>query len=443
MMLGRPGAAKRRVIPADSLVTMSSEMSPSAAPNASAARQSYDAYVARGLSLNMQRGQPSDADFALSDGLLTAVTAEGLVTSGGVDVRNYPGGVAGLPEARQLFGDYLGLPAAQVLVWNNASLELQAHVLTKMLLRGAGSAPWVDASPTVIVTTPGYDRHFTLLQALGYRLVTVDMQADGPDVEAIARIAGQDASVVGLLFVPTYSNPGGETISVEKAEQLAAMPTANAEFTIFADDAYRAHHLDPQHPDRVVNFVELCAAAGNPNRAWVFASTSKITYAGAGLGFVGTSPANIKALSDHLFALSIGPNKLEQLRHVNFLRSYPGGIDGLMAAHAALIAPKFAAVDEILTRELGATGLATWTSPAGGYFISLDTALPVADRVVELAAGAGVSLTPAGATFPGGLDPRNSNIRIAPTRPALADVQLAAEVMATCIKLASAEHAAR
>lgn len=404
-------------------------------------RAAYDEYKARGLKLNMQRGQPSDADFDLSADLLLAVGPDDIRTSSGVDIRNYPGGTAGLAEARALFADYLDVLADQVIVWNNASLELQAHTLTMLLLRGIrGGRPLAGTNPKIIVTTPGYDRHFTLLEGLGFDIVSVGMQPDGPDVEAIERIAGEDPTVAGLLFVPTYSNPTGETISAAKARRLVEMQTANPAFTILADDAYRAHHLDPADHDQPADFIELAAAAGNPDRPFVFGSTSKITFAGAGLGFVAASTDNVVALSGYLSALSIGPNKIEQWRHVRFLQGFPGGIDGLMARHAALIAPKFAAVDEVLRRELGESGLARWTTPKGGYFISLDTALPVADRVVALAAEAGVSLTPAGATYPGGEDPHNSNIRLAPTRPELDDVRLAMTVVATCIKLASEEH---
>ena len=405
------------------------------------ARERYEVYKARGLKLNMQRGQPSDADFDLSNGLLGSVGPDG-VQADGLDLRNYPGGVAGLPGARALFAELLEVRPAQVLVWNNASLELQAHVLGMALLRGLGHGPWAGQAPKMIVTVPGYDRHFTLLSALGFELLTVDMQPDGPDVAAIERLA-QDPTVKGVQFVPTYSNPGGETVSEAKARRLVALQAAAPDFTIFADDAYRVHHLHDADRDTPVNFVALAEAVGRPERAWVFGSTSKITFAGAGLGFVASSEANIKTLSGYLNAISIGPNKVEQQRHVAFLRGYPGGVEGLMRAHAALIAPKFAAVHEVLTRELGASGLASWKTPKGGYFISLDTALPVADRVVALADAAGVSLTPAGATYPGGQDPHNRNIRLAPTRPPLDEVRLAMEVVAACIVLASEEHRAQ
>ncbi|MFC4455640.1 aminopeptidase [Deinococcus sonorensis] len=409
------------------------------------AREQYEAFQARGLKLNIERGQPSDQDFDLSRGLLSALNDQDTHTETGLDLRNYPGGVAGLPEARALFGSMLGVKAANTIVWNNASLELQAHVLTWALLKGlpASSGPWVQQRPQMIVTVPGYDRHFLLLQTLGFELLTVQMQSDGPDLDAVERLAAGSDRVKGILFVPTYSNPGGQSISEEKARRLSALQAAAPDFTIFADDAYRVHHLYPDDRDVAVNFVQLCADAGHPDRAYVFASTSKITFAGAGLGFVATSEANVTALSVWLNAQSIGPNKVEQQRHVQFLKRYPGGVDALMAAHAEIIRPKFEAVNEALKEALGDSGLARWTSPRGGYFISLDTTYPVAQRVVELAAQAGVSLTPAGATYPGKQDPNGSNIRLAPTRPPVAEVREAMQVVAACIRLASEEYLAK
>ncbi len=408
------------------------------------AQADYAALKARNLKLNMQRGQPSDADFDLSNRMLSILNVDDL-HEGGLDLRNYPGGVAGIPSARALFADYLDVKPENVLVWNNSSLELQGLILGFAMLHGLrGSAGgWVHQKPKMIVTVPGYDRHFLLLQTLGFELLTVPMQADGPDVDAIEKLAAHDTSVKGVLFVPTYSNPGGETISAAKAARLAGLKAAAPDFTIFADDAYRAHHLLGER-DTPVNFVALCRDAGNPDRAFVFASTSKITFAGAGLGFVGTSEDNIKWLSKYLNAQSIGPNKVEQARHVKFLQTYPGGLEGLMCDHAKLIAPKFEAVYDALNTELGqgGGGYATWAQPRGGYFISLDTAEPVAARVVELAEGAGISLTPAGATFPAGQDTEGRNIRLAPTRPPLDEVKVAMQGIATCIKLATEEYRA-
>ena len=410
------------------------------------ARADYEALQARGLKLDLQRGQPSDADFDLSNGLLTALGAEDTHFDG-LDLRNYPGGVAGLPSARAMFGAYLDLKPENVLVWNNSSLELQGLVLGFALLRGVrGSAGgWVHESPKMIVTVPGYDRHFLLLQTLGFELLTVEMQPDGPDVDAIERLASADPSVKGVLFVPTYSNPGGETISEAKARRLAGLRAAAPDFTVFADDAYRAHHLYGEgERDTPVNLVSLCRDAGHPDRAFVFASTSKITFAGAGLGFVGSSEDNVAWLSKSLNAQSIGPNKVEQARHVKFLLGYEGGLEGLMREHARLIAPKFEAVYRALEAELGAGGggYATWQTPRGGYFISLDTVDPVAGRVVQLAKEAGIVLTPAGATYPGGQDPHNANIRLAPTRPPLAEVETAMRGVAVCVRLAAEEYRA-
>lgn len=408
------------------------------------ARADYAELKAKNLALDLQRGQPSDADFDLSNGLLTTLTAADTVMDG-LELRNYTGGtVAGLPSARALFADYLCVDPANVLVWNNSSLELQGLVLTYAMLHGVPGSEqgWAFGAnrPKVIVTVPGYDRHFGLLASVGFDMVSVPMESDGPDVEAIAELAASDADIKGVLFVPTYSNPTGDTISEAKARRLASMPTAAADFRIFADDAYRAHHLTDT-PDPLVNFLDLCAEAGNPDRAIVFASTSKVTFAGSGLGFLATSAANLAWLSKLLNAQSIGPNKLEQARHVRFLSAYPGGVPGLMRDHAALIAPKFQAIDEALTEILGAGGggYATWRLPKGGYFVSLDTVDPVADRVVQLAAEAGVKLTPAGATYPSA-DPNNANIRLAPTRPPLEEVREAMSAVGICIKLASLEH---
>lgn len=400
----------------------------------------FEEYKGKNLELNMQRGQPGDDNFELSHPLFH-ILDEGETQSGtGLDLRNYPGGPAGLKEARELFGSILGLSWDQVIVGNNASLKMLSNLLMWTLVKGVrcSAKPWVPAETTFIVTTPGYDRHFTLLEALGFSMVTVPMTSEGPDIEQIEALAASDASIKGLIFVPTYSNPTGDCLSPAYAERLASLKAASPEFTIFADDAYIVHHLSedqPAHP----NLVELCLKAGNPDRAYIFASTSKVTFSGAGIGAMGTSKSNLEWFLPLLGTQFIGPNKVEQYRHVKFLNGYNGGVPGLMADHAKLLKPKFDAVEEILQRELGGTGLADWTRPKGGYFVSLNTSKAVADRVITLAAEAGVSLTPAGATFPYGKDPGNQNIRLAPTRPPLAEVKKAMEVVALCVKIASLE----
>jgi DNA-binding transcriptional MocR family regulator len=403
-------------------------------------RTEFERYRAMKLRLDMQRGQPSDANFALSDDLLTIVGPNDTLTPSGVDIRNYPGGVAGLPEARALFAEFLGTAPERVVVGNNASLALLADVLSWALLRGLkdSRAPWVAQKPKLIVTVPGYDRHFLLLETLGFEQLSVPMTPDGPDAEAVAALAQDDPTVKGLLFVPTYSNPTGDTTTAAVAARLAGVQAAAEDFTIFADDAYRVHHLADDH-DEAPELLAVAEEAGYPDRVIIFGSTSKITLAGAGLGFMASSAANIRYLSPLLSAQSIGPNKVEQYRHVRFLRGYPGGIAGLMRGHARILAPKFAAVQEVLARELGGTGLARWTDPKGGYFVSLNTTKPVASRVVALAKELGVTLTPAGATYPGGCDPHDANIRLAPTRPPVEEVRLAMEVVALCVKVASSE----
>jgi DNA-binding transcriptional MocR family regulator len=402
------------------------------------ARERYDALRALGLKLDLTRGQPGDDNFDLSNAMLTVLDDKALVTPSGVALRNYPGGITGLKEARELFAPVLGVAADEIIVGNNASLELEGKALMFAMLKGVpkSPAPWCRGEVKLIVTVPGYDRHFLMLERLGIGMIPVAMKADGPDLAAIEKIVASDASVKGMLYVPTYSNPTGETTSQAIADRLGSMKTAAPDFTIFADDAYAVHHLDdtpPPHPD----LLAACKKGGNPTRVLLFGSTSKITFAGAGVSFVGGSQEIIAWLSELMGTQMITPNKLEQYRHVLFLSRYPGGIAGIMKAHAKLLAPKFNAVDEILARELGGTGLATWTKPKGGYFISLDTAKPVASQVVKLAKEAGVALTPAGATYPFGKDPNGRNIRISPTRPPVDQVRKAMEVVAVCIQLAS------
>lgn len=404
-----------------------------------ALRKAFDEKKGLGLSLNIQRGQPSDEDFDLATGLLTCVGPGDVVSPSGVALRNYPGGVAGLKEARELFGAVLHASAEETLVGNNSSLAMIANTLKWALLRGlSGSpAPWAAGPHKMIVTVPGYDRHFTLLEALGFEMLAVPMKTDGPDLDRVEELAA-DPSVRGLVFVPTYSNPTGDTISDANVDRLAALPVAAPDFTVFADDAYAIHHLTDS-PQRPKSLIAAFREAGHPDRVFAYGSTSKITFSGAGVGFLASSKENVALLSRYLAAEFIGPNKIEQYRHVKFLQEYPGGLEGLMRDHASILRPKFDAVQTVLERELGGTGLATWTNPAGGYFVSLDTTAPVVERVIELAAEAGVSLTPAGATYPGGKDPTNSNLRIAPSRPPLAEVEQAMEILALCVKLASIE----
>ena len=401
-------------------------------------RERYHALRALGLKLDLTRGQPGDDNFDLSNAMLTIVDDKSLVTPSGVSLRNYPGGIAGLKEARELFAPVLGVEPSEIIVGNNASLSLLGQVLMWAMLRGVpGSmAPWCKGEAKVIVTVPGYDRHFLMLERLGFTMVPVGMNSDGPDIAAIEQLVASDASVKGLLCVPTYSNPTGDTTSQAVADRLGRMQTAAPDFTIFADDAYAVHHLDgtpPVHPD----LLGAAKKAGNPTRVILFGSTSKITFAGAGVSFLAGSKETVGWIGELMGTQMITPNKVEQYRHVLFLGRYPGGIGGIMKAHAKLLAPKFAVVDEVLSRELGGKNLARWTKPKGGYFISLDIEKPVASQVVRLAKEAGVALTPAGATYPFGKDPNDRNIRISPTRPPVDQVRKAMEVVAVCVQMAS------
>ena len=403
-------------------------------------RTRYEAFKNAGLALDMTRGQPGDDNFDLSNPMLTIVDENHLITPSGINIRNYPGGIYGLPEARKLFAEVLGVRPQEILVGNNASLELMGKILTWALLKGlpASERPWVTSPVKIIVTTPGYDRHFQMLETLGIELVAVAMTPQGPDLDHVERLAKTDPAIKGILFVPTYSNPTGDTISNDNVQRLATLEAEALDFTVFADDAYAVHHLT-DHPVQPTNLLRACTQAGHPQRAFIFGSTSKVTFAGAGLGFMAACEDNLAYVAKLMGSQSIGPNKVEQYRHVRFFNSYPQGIQGLMQQHARLLGPKFEAVQRVLEAELGDTDLAQWTRPKGGYFVSLDTARPVADRVVTLAKETGVALTPAGATYPGGVDPNNRNIRLSPTRPPLEQVEQAMRVVAVCVQLASLE----
>ncbi len=408
-------------------------------------QQEYAGFQQQSLSLNMERGQPADANFDLSLPLLSAVDETRYVTDAGVDIRNYPGGVTGLREAREIFCEQLGVSPEEIILGNNSSLEMMSRFLSWALLNGVNhsSSRWLPNDPTkkpkLIVTVPGYDRHFGLAQSLGFELVSVGMTASGPDIDAVKALVKDDADIKGLYFVPTYSNPTGDTISEDVAKQLVSMPTAAPDFTIFADDAYAVHHLD-EVADPIPNLLQIAKAAGNADRVLLFGSTSKVTFASGGIGLAGMSESNLKYWSGVLNHQTIGPNKAEQWRHVLFLRDYPGGLKGLMRDHAKILKPKFDLVESMLNEGLGNLGLASWTHPRGGYFVSLDTHRPIADRVVALSAAAGLKLTPTGATWPDGNDPDNANIRLAPTRPLLDDIAQAMALLICCIKLASAEY---
>ena len=400
-------------------------------------RAAYEDFKARGLTLDVTRGKPSAAQLALADGLLTLPTR--VKDADGVDVRNY-GGLAGLREIREMFAELLGVDAAQLIAGGNSSLTLMHDCLVHLLLHGAPESPrpWgKEEKVTFVCPVPGYDRHFTMLASHGIEMVTVPMADDGPDVEAIAALVRDDPSVKGMWIVPTYANPAGSIITQEKAAVLASMPTATPDFRIFWDNAYALHHLTADEA-KSADILSLCAAAGHPDRPLMFASTSKISYAGSGVAFLAASESNIAWYLGHQQFASIGPDKVNHLRHVEFFGS-PQGVRDHMDKHRAILAPKFAAVAAALSATLDGLGVARWTAPTGGYFVSLDVLDGTASRVVALAKEAGIALTPAGASFPHGNDPHDRNIRLAPSFPELAEVETAMAGVATCVALAAAE----
>ncbi len=398
----------------------------------------YDELKSLGLKLDLTRGKPSAAQLDLSDELLNL--PRGFKDSTGTDVRNY-GGLTGLTELREMFAELLWVEPAQVIAGGNSSLTMMRDCLIYMLLFGARDSDraWgKENTIKFICPVPGYDRHFTLLESLGIEMITVPMNDDGPDADATAALVRSDRSIKGMWVVPTYANPAGSICSQEVAARLASMETAAHDFKIFWDNAYALHHLTEDEA-KSADILTLAAAAGHPDRPIMFASTSKITFAGAGVAFLAASEPNIRWYLSHLGNGSIGPDKVNHLRHVQLFGSAQG-VREHMARHRQIIAPKFAEVDRVLSERLGGREVATWNKPAGGYFVNLDVVPGTAARVVTLAKEAGIALTPAGSSFPHGDDPNDANIRLAPTMPPLGEVTAAMDAVATCILLATAEH---
>ncbi len=404
-------------------------------------------FEAMDLTLSMARGQPCSEQFDLSNDLWAAFDEScDYQAENGLDCRNYPGGPYGLPEARKFFAKIVSATPEEVIVGDNASLQMMQNVITWALLRGVpvpgvsgGERPWAkEEAVKILCPVPGYDRHFTVCESLGIEMIPVPLTAEGPDMEVVARLVAADPQIKAIWCVPRYSNPTGIVYSDSVMDALASMGTAAPDFRIFADDAYAVHHLDDSPPP-MKSILAACKEAGNPERVFVFGSTSKVTFAGAGVCFMAASKVNIDYFAKLFGTQSIGPNKVNQLRHVRFLSGVPGGLKGHMQRHADLIRPKFEVVENVLAAELGGTGLATWTKPRGGYFVSLDTKPGMASQVVALAKEVGLTLTGAGAAFPYRKDPADCNIRIAPTRPSLDEVRLAMEILAVCIKMVAEE----
>jgi aspartate/methionine/tyrosine aminotransferase len=397
----------------------------------------HAALAAAGLKLDVTRGKPNSAQLDLSD-RLDGVLGANYRGDDGTDLRNY-GGLDGIPEAKQLFAPVLQVPAENMLVGGNSSLTLMYQCALYGMhfgFAGPGSAWREDGPAKFICPVPGYDRHFGICEHLGIEMVSVPMTDTGPDMDAVEALVDSDPAIRGMWVVPRFSNPTGAVCDDATVLRCAALGRRAAPgFRLFWDDAYAVHALDDEAP-RLASIFEACVRAGTADSVLLFGSTSKITHAGAGVAFLAASQPNLAAIRHHMGFSSIGPDKVNQKRHVALLRDHAGVLEH-MAGHAALLRPRFAAVLDALERELAGTGMGSWSRPRGGYFVSFDTRPGLAREVVRLAAEAGVKLTPAGATFPYGRDPQDRNIRIAPSFPTLAEIERAMEVFVVCVKLAS------
>jgi DNA-binding transcriptional MocR family regulator len=421
-------------------MTSPADLAPAADVRAlDAARQAYAALRAEGISLDLTRGKPSPAQLDLAAELLTEPLTDPRAADG-TDTRNY-GGLLGLPELRAIFAPLLQVPVDQLVAFGNSSLELMYETVAQAMLTPLPGAArrWADEERVVFLApVPGYDRHFALCETLGIELVAVPMTADGPDMDVVEELVATDPAIKGIWCVPKYSNPDGAVYSDATVRRLAAMTAAAPDFRIMWDNAYSVHHLTEREVE-IADLLALADEAGNADRVFVFGSTSKITLAGAGVSFLGASPTNVSWWVAVAGKRTIGPDKTNHLRHARFLRD-ADGVRAHMAKHREIIGPKFAAVEDVLTRHFTDTPGVNWSKPVGGYFVTLTVPDGTATEVVRLAKDAGIALTPAGATHPYGEDPEDRTIRLAPTFPVLAEVQRAMEGVAVCLQLALAQR---
>lgn len=397
----------------------------------------YDEYKNLNLKYDMTRGKPAAKQLELSNDMMSNDYLGDYKASNGFDCRNY-GILDGIPEIKKLFGELFGVESDQVIVGGNSSLNLMYDLISAFMLLGASknSKPWVQQGEIkFICPVPGYDRHFAITERLGIKMINVQINDDGPDMDVIEELVKNDSSIKGMWSVPKYSNPTGVVYSDEVINRLANMKCAADDFRIFWDDAYTVHMLDGE-PAKQMNLIDACADAGNNNRPIVLASTSKMTYPGAGIAALASSPENIAWFKNIYTIQTIGPNKINQLRHANYLKNYDNLVNH-MRKHAEILKPKFDTVIKIFEQELGDLGVLTWSNPKGGYFISVDTVYNCASEVVQLAKDCGVQFTAAGSTYPYGKDPKNMNIRIAPSLPPIEELEAAIKVFCVCVKICS------
>lgn len=403
----------------------------------------YEELKGMGLNLNMARGKPGADQLEISMGMLNAVTPEDMMKGKDeMDFRNY-GVLTGIQECKELLAPMIESPAENIIVYGNSSLNIMYDTISRSYTHGVmGSTPWCKLDKVkFLCPVPGYDRHFAVTEFFGIELINIPTDNNGPDMDMVEEYVNNDASVKGIWCVPKYSNPTGISYSDEVVKRFAALKPAAKDFRIFWDNAYCIHDLFDDDFAVVLDIAEECEKAGNPDMYYKFASTSKVTFPGSGVACIATSKANIDWITRQMTIQTIGHDKINMMRHVKFFGDFDG-MKAHMKKHAALLRPKFAAVLNSLESELGSTGIASWTNPKGGYFISLDVMEGCAKRVVSLCKEAGVIMTGAGATYPYGNDPKDSNIRIAPTLPSPAELEKACEVLVTSVKLAALEKLA-
>ena len=398
----------------------------------------YEEAKAEGLALDMSRGKPSPAQLDLSRGMLDVLNSSSeLKAENGTDVRNY-GLLEGIYEARKLMGDIMGVPAENVIVCGNASLNIMYDLVSRAEVFGFdGCTPWAKLDKVkFLCPAPGYDRHFGITELFGIEMITVPMNEDGPDMDIVEKYVNNDESVKGIWCVPKYSNPQGVVYSDETVKRFAALKPAAKDFRVFWDNAYAVHDLYPEKEVKLLNIFDECKKNGNENMVFELCSTSKISFSGAGISAVASSKNNIEEIKKYMTKQTIGYDKINQLRHVRFFKDI-NGIKEHMKKHAALLRPKFEAVLDTLENDLAGTGVGTWTKPLGGYFISFEGLEGTAKAIVQKCKDAGMTLTGAGATYPYKNDPKDSNIRIAPSYPSLEEMSKAAALFTICVRLVS------
>ncbi|MCL2804502.1 MAG: aminotransferase class I/II-fold pyridoxal phosphate-dependent enzyme [Treponema sp.] len=395
-------------------------------------------YKEAGRKLNMTRGVPSDEQLALCNELITCLSGEDYKAANGTDCRNY-GGLDGIPEMKKIFADLLELTTDEVIVCGNSSLALMFDNVSVNVSHGVRDGkPWQSQGQVkFLCPSPGYDRHFTICNYFHIDMIPIPMGEDGPDMNEVERLVASDPMIKGIWCVPKFSNPTGIVYSEETVKRFAKLKPAAEDFRIYWDNAYAFHDLDGKQTS-IPNIIRLCEEYGNPNMVYVFTSFSKVSFAGASVTCMASSKSNCDYIRKRLTAQTIGPDKLNQLRHARFFKDAKN-VMAHMEKHAEILRPKFKLVSDTLNRELGGLGIAQWTEPKGGYFVSFDSLKGLAKRIVALCAEAGVALTPAGATYPNGNDPDDKNIRIAPTCPPLGELKDALDIFCVAVKLASAE----